>query len=1020
MNLILLEWAASSSLLIAAVIILRALPGRRVSARLRYALWAVVLARLLIPVQLFPIFSSPLVTTPAFPVPELTPPAASTAAPLPEQDAPFPVPSYELPEPTHLPDGTYVVYDAVTAYTNRPAAVPPSVGQLFGGVWLAGSLVMAAAFVVSNVRFARRLKQTRTLLRGAACFLCAYTADGLPSPCLFGLIHPAIYVTPEAAADEVMLRHVLAHEYTHFRHHDHIWNVLRSIALALHWWNPLVWLAVVLSRRDCELACDEGALARLGEGERIAYGRTLVSLLTEQPRTGGLFTCATTMTGGQKSVFDRVTRIARAPRRWLWAAVVVVIAAAAACVFAFGTAAAEPEPDPDPFGTPSVEVWVDLDGIPDYNPWPDSAEIRPEYWPGVTFRWTQDAVSAIRDGQETVLYSLGVIISNVYLTDLNGDGYPELCSTLVDGNYKFIVVYDYENGLPYALKGNDGNACFLRVEDDGVSFRNALWAVEQSPGGEELRAGPLVLTADGLSIQTSDEPGPLEDLFFSFPTGDGSGAVRISGFLGGAYVDWSPDTSPSQGQLYFTGNLHDFCPLPGGYTAEAGSAIWTDETRSAVSVTMGVNRASTEPGSASDFFIDFSVEINSGVITRRNVEANTEGEPIDFTGEAMVVMARNMARLLSAAEAYYYTHLPDPDIQLDPVFAMDDLGTCVEITNLGGPYGGFWYPARTNRYSGERTDPYLELSEPQFLGERFMEFYHSCGVRYSPEDSPNLVRLGLYTSNYTVSQYTVDLAAGTAELTDDTPLFPFLDTGTAEPTDNGPLTDREWIDIAQALADLYVQAADYYAEASVLPTEDGPLPFDTAMKLWFGSGAGAWDTILTLHPDGAFEGDYHDTDMGVSGPGYDSTEYVCRFHGRFGDITQVTPASYSMTLEELVIDTGHPIGEEWIEPYSAESDYKVRCISSGPYGLSDRDGQPLDPGAQFMFYTPDAAGYRPTDELYGMYADNPDWDSVMYQFWTWMPNKIGAWGPDTRLGCYGLCTMETGYGFFDLYAWGIL
>ena len=818
MSLILLEWAVTASLLILAVTALRALPGRRVSARLRYALWAVVLARLLIPVQLFPIFSAPLVTAPALPVPELTPPVASTAAPLPEQNAPLPVPSYELPEPTHLPDGTYVVYDAVTAFANRPAAEPPSVGQILGGVWLAGSLIMAAAFVCSNVRFARRLKQTRTLLRGAACFLCTYTADGLPSPCLFGLVHPAIYVTPEAAADEVMLRHVLAHEYTHFRHHDHIWNVLRSIALAVHWWNPLVWLAVVLSCRDCELACDEGALARLGEGERIAYGRTLVSLLTEQPHAGDLFTCATTMTGGQKSVFDRVTRIARAPRRWLWAAVVVVIAAGAACVFAFGTAAEEPEPDPDPFGTPSVEVWVDLDDIPDYNPWPDSSEIRPEYWPGVTFRWTQDAVTAIKDDQETVLYSLGLIISNVYLTDLNGDGYPELCSTLVDGKYKFIVVYDYENESCYTLKGHNGTPCFLRVETADGTFRNELWAVEQAPDGTELRAGPLALTADGLDIQTSDEPGPLEDLFFSFPTGDGSGAVRISGFFGGAYVDWSPDTSPSQGQLYFTGDLHDFCPLPGGYTAEAGSAIWTDETRSAVSVAMGVNRASTEPGSASDFFIDFSVEINSGVITRRNVEANTEGEPIDFTGEAMVVMARNMARLLSAAEAYYYTHLPDPDIRIDPVFAMNDLGTCVEITNLGGPYGGVWYPAHTNSYSGEPVAPYLALTKPQFLGERFLKFYHHCEVHYSPEESPDLVQLDVYTSDYKLSRYTVDLAAGTAEYTDNVPL---LADGAGEPSKavsgRGPLADGELTAIARALADLYVDAADYYAVARPAP-----------------------------------------------------------------------------------------------------------------------------------------------------------------------------------------------------------
>ena len=48
----------------------------------------------------------------------------------------------------------------------------------------------------------------------------------------------------------VYLRHVLAHELTHYAHKDHIWSLLRCLALALHWYNPLVWLAAALSKRD--------------------------------------------------------------------------------------------------------------------------------------------------------------------------------------------------------------------------------------------------------------------------------------------------------------------------------------------------------------------------------------------------------------------------------------------------------------------------------------------------------------------------------------------------------------------------------------------------------------------------------------------------------------------------------------------------------------------------------------------------------------------------------------------------
>ena len=119
-----------------------------------------------------------------------------------------------------------------------------------------------------------------------------------------------------------------------------------------------------------------------------------------------------------------------------------------------------------------------------------------------------------------------------------------------------------------------------------------------------------------------------------------------------------------------------------------------------------------------------------------------------------------------------------------------------------------------------------------------------------------------------------------------------------------------------------------------------------------------------------------------------------------------------MTLEELVLDTGRPIGEEWDAG-------GIHYISSGPYGFDGRDGEALEPGAQFMFYTPEAKGYAPTDELYGM-RESDDYESVMYQFWGWWPDKHGWGSRSDTLGCYGLCNMETGFGFFDLYAWGIL
>lgn len=353
MTIMLLEWVFTSAFLILVVLALRAALGKRIGAGLRYALWAVVLVRLLVPVQLF---TSPLAGTRVFtgegPEHSVQAPEAPIlpAAPgdgvigLPAADkTPGTVPSFpslpampDAPEPPAAPD-----------WTKAPAWL--------GWLWLTGAGLAALVLLLSNLRFYGKLRRTRVLLEGADCPLRVYEAVGLPSPCLFGLARPAVYVTPEAAADPVMLRHVLAHEYTHYKQGDHIWSLLRCAALAIHWWNPLVWLAAGLSRRDGELACDEGALKRLGDGQRAAYGNTLLALVTAKPGPSDLFRCATTMAGDKKSLKERITRIAGGPKRWLWAAVAVVLVTALACACAFGQA--EPEKDADPNPNPDALLW---------------------------------------------------------------------------------------------------------------------------------------------------------------------------------------------------------------------------------------------------------------------------------------------------------------------------------------------------------------------------------------------------------------------------------------------------------------------------------------------------------------------------------------------------------------------------------------------------------------------------------------------------------------------------------------
>ena len=101
------------------------------------------------------------------------------------------------------------------------------------------------------------------------------------------------------------------------------------------WFDPLVWWAALASRTDCELACDEGALRRLGEAERVPYGRTLLSLIPVRKAPANPLLSATTMTAGKRQLKDRITRVAENPvylGRALFAAVAL---AALVCAVTF-------------------------------------------------------------------------------------------------------------------------------------------------------------------------------------------------------------------------------------------------------------------------------------------------------------------------------------------------------------------------------------------------------------------------------------------------------------------------------------------------------------------------------------------------------------------------------------------------------------------------------------------------------------------------------------------------------------
>ena len=212
-----------------------------------YLLWLVVFARLILPIGI--------------PVPTQLQPRQNLQL---EQQQVFPVP---LPQPTLEADdsGPLITKEpTLIQEENMAKAVIP-----YDTIWLVGFTVMLLYAIMSYWRLKNKLA-TATKIQDNV-----YETDHIDSPFVLGLFRPKVYLPCALYGDKAM---VLAHEQAHIRRGDHVVKLLCFLGLALHWFNPLVWVAYFLMERDMELACDELVLKRLGEGEKGQYSMALLSI----------------------------------------------------------------------------------------------------------------------------------------------------------------------------------------------------------------------------------------------------------------------------------------------------------------------------------------------------------------------------------------------------------------------------------------------------------------------------------------------------------------------------------------------------------------------------------------------------------------------------------------------------------------------------------------------------------------------------------------------------------------------
>ena len=341
------EMSVTAAYAAGVVLVVRLLLKKRAPRQVVCLLWLVVFARLLIPVSL----KSPM---------SIVPNAIAGQEQVWYSEETPPLPGAVQTPPMQLGDGAQV--PVLTAPDNAVPAPPPASQAAFpwqaavAGMWLAGAVVMGGAGLLSYLRLRRRLWDAIRARDGA------WEHPAVGSPFILGLFRPKIYL-PVGLVGRPR-EFILCHERAHLRRLDHIVKPLCWAALALHWFNPVVWAAYILMSRDIEAACDEAVIRQLGSAVKADYSKTLLALAT-----GGRIPAPCPLAFDEGDAKGRIKNVLRYRRPALWIVVVSVLAVAlaAVCLLTDPVDANAPDGGPDADASASPSQYPDENGVLD--PW---------------------------------------------------------------------------------------------------------------------------------------------------------------------------------------------------------------------------------------------------------------------------------------------------------------------------------------------------------------------------------------------------------------------------------------------------------------------------------------------------------------------------------------------------------------------------------------------------------------------------------------------------------------------------
>ena len=315
----------SASYLVAAVLLLR-LVLKKAPKWVSVLLWGMVAIRLICPISIESVLS--LI------------PSTQTVSPEIMMD--------RTPEvSTGIPAVDTVVNPVITeTFAPEPIASANPLQILIpvsANLWLLGVLVMLGYTAVSYLMLRRKLATAVRLKNNI------YQCENVDSPFVLGMVRPRIYLP--FRMDGKNLNHVIAHEEAHIRRKDHWWKPMGFVLLAIHWFNPLMWVGYILLCRDIELACDEKVIKEMDNETKADYMQALVSCSVNRRSIA-----ACPLAFGEVGVKERVKTMMNYKKPAFW----IVIAAVALCIVVAVSFLTDPKDNGPEVGNPKM---LELPGV---------------------------------------------------------------------------------------------------------------------------------------------------------------------------------------------------------------------------------------------------------------------------------------------------------------------------------------------------------------------------------------------------------------------------------------------------------------------------------------------------------------------------------------------------------------------------------------------------------------------------------------------------------------------------------